>query len=416
MADIRDELILHQRENEQHFLASAFSAPELVIEECGWLRSDMLVDGEVAAFWGTLLETRDPMRAANTTGLLAKITLAAANTPNVMFYQEYARAIAEDHFLLKVIETMGAIATNASAHNVPQIFAAIESLRSMSVPGYKSGITAVDAGGQFNSMIDRVAEGEKLAVISHIGTLDEEIGGFFRGELTVIAARPSTGKTALILQIARNIALGGVALLFSLEMSASQLWARVACSYAGYSWADVRVGKVGREGLSKIKIASEELRYKYGKNLIIVDSAYTVSEMHQISAQYRPDLVLIDQLGDIVWHDPRESPVIWYGKAIEYIRHYIAKGLDVPIIINHHLNRSLEAREDKRPTLADLRWSGDIEQKGDVILLLYRRDQHEGRGVEQYDVPVEVKVAKNRQGDAGGVAVLNYNLEQQWFT
>lgn len=416
MSDVRDEIILHQRENEMNFLASAFTLSSSVVVECGWLHPDMLVDPDVAAFWKSLLEQGDPMRAANSTRTMSKVMSAMAETVNTSFYTEYARAIAEDYFLLNVMEKLGTIATNASDHNVSGIMAALDELRSTTIPGYHTGISAEIASQRFDSLIDRVIAGENLSVLSNIPGLDNEIGGFFRSELSVLAARPSVGKTALLLQIARNASLKGLVLFFSLEMSAEQVWARMACPLAGYSWTDVRAGNVSKEGLARIKAASADLRYKYANNLIIIDSAFTVQDIHQISAQYRPVLVLIDQLGDIVWHNPSESQVVWYGLAVKHLRHYVARGLDVPVILNHHINRAVEAREDKKPQLSDLRWSGDIEQKADVVLLAYRRDMWDGRGAEQYDVPLEIKVAKNRQGEAGGTAVLNYNLKEQWFS
>lgn len=416
MPDIRDELIIHQRENEVHFLASAFAIPAAVLEDCAWLRPDMLVDPDVADFWKQLLDHGNSMRAANNTGIMNKIISASQNTPNIHFYAEFARAIAEDYALGQIMEKLGTIARFCGERNMAEVNATLEDIRSTTMLGFNAGLTANEAGLLFEGLVNELLEGRSLAVKTNIPELDNKLGGLFKGEFTTLAARPGVGKTALMLEIARNVSMHELVNLFSLEMKAGQVWARMACPYAGCDWTDVRIGNVSKEQLRKLKIASEELRYKYGKNLIIVDDVYTIEGIHQICSQYRPGLVLIDQLAEFLWHDPKESKVSWYGKVVKYLRHYVCLGLDVPLIMNHQLNRAVEGLDDKRPQLAHLRDSGEVEQRSDNVLLMYRQDLYDGRGPEQWDVPVEIKIAKNRQGESGGVAVLNYNLKEQWFS
>ncbi len=165
-----------------------------------------------------------------------------------------------------------------------------------------------------------------------------------------------------------------------------------------------------------MRIKSEELRLLYGDNLVIVDDVFTAQSIQRVCAAYAPKLVVIDQLAEFIWHDPNESRVIWYGKVVKHLRHYVANNLDCPVILNHHINRAVEVREDKRPQLSDLRDSGEVENRSDVVLLCYREDIYSGRDANQYEVPMEVRVAKNRQGETGGVAVLNFNLKEQWFS
>lgn len=416
MPDIRNDLLIHQRENEVRFLASSFAIPAAVLEDCAWLRPDMFVDPDIAAFWGELVKHNDAMRAANNTGTMGKILMATQDTPNIHFYGEFARAIAEDYSLIRTLDKLGTIARFCGERNIAEVNATLEEIRNTTMLGYDAGMTADGAGLLFEGLIDELLEGKSLAVRTNIPELDRKLGGLFKGEFTTLAARPGVGKTALMLQIARNVSLQGLVTLFSLEMKAAQVWARMACPYAGCDWTDVRIGNVSKETLRKLKVASADLRHKYAKNLIIVDDVYTIEGIHQICAQYRPSLVLVDQLAEFIWHDPKESKVSWYGKVVKYLRHYVCLGLDIPLLMNHQLNRAVEGLDDKRPQLAHLRDSGEIEQRSDNVLLVYRQDMYEGRGPEQWDVPAEVKVAKSRQGVAGEVAVLNYNLKEQWFT
>jgi replicative DNA helicase len=218
------------------------------------------------------------------------------------------------------------------------------------------------------------------------------------------------------LQIGQSVAFSGKKVLFfSLEMDERQLWARMACPLAGFEWADVRAGNVAEEGLKRIEAKSAELRDKFGERFIIVDDRTKVHEMYRMAMTLDPDLVIIDQLDEIEWHVAGAKKHEWYGEAAKYLRRNIAKKLGVPVILIHQINRDTEDRQDKRPMISDLRWSGELEQRVDVLILLYREDLYTGRSPGQVDVPFEANIAKNRQGDAGVIARLNYNLKRQWF-
>jgi replicative DNA helicase len=138
--------------------------------------------------------------------------------------------------------------------------------------------------------------------------------------------------------------------------------------------------------------------------------------MHASIISNKPDLVVIDQLADIHWHDPKEKKIEWLGKACWHIRQIFAKRMRIPVVVVHQLNRDVEGRPDKRPTLSDLRDSGEIEQRSDIVLGCYREDYYAGRPEGVHIVPFEVSPLKFRQGNSEARAILEYDLATQWFS
>jgi hypothetical protein len=189
----------------------------------------------------------------------------------------------------------------------------------------------------------------------------------------------------------------------------------MACPYANTTWREVRANEVSDATLKRLLEESDKLHDGFGDRLIIEDNVYTVNEMHNLCVDYQPDIVFIDQLPDIQWHNPHEEELIWFGKACKHIRQYIAKNLRCAVVLVHQLNRSVEQRKDKRPKLSDLRMSGEIEQRSDVVWMGYRDDYYDENPSTGSHVPFELWVMKNRQGISKVRSVLNYNLENQWF-
>jgi replicative DNA helicase len=198
-------------------------------------------------------------------------------------------------------------------------------------------------------------------------------------------------------------------------MSAEQLWGRMACPAAGVEWRNVRAGRIDNAQFSNLEAQSISLSQSYGDNLIIAENALTIFAIQRIAADTRPDIVIIDQLPEIIWHDPDEKEVSWYGKACRYFRNMIAKRLNVPVILIHQLNRAVEERQNKRPVLADLRWSGEIEQRADVVLMCYREDYYDDGSNPITRVPFELWTRKHRQGVKDSLVILEYDLKDQWF-
>lgn len=255
-----------------------------------------------------------------------------------------------------------------------------------------------------------------------INVEEDTVGDYYGFELDgdglfLLEDMTVTHNTALAIQIARTVAYSGnKVLMISIEMTREQLWARMACGDSGVEWKLLRAGLVEPVDIEVVKENSKRLAEKLEGKFIVEDDAFDLSSMHSSIIHNKPDLVIIDQLADISWSDPREKKVDWLGKACWYIRQNFAKRMRIPVLVIHQLNRGPEDRNDKRPTLSDLRDSGEIEQRADIVLGCYRDDYYEGRPKDVHIVPFEVIPLKFRQGNSEARAVVDYDLITQWFS
>lgn len=231
--------------------------------------------------------------------------------------------------------------------------------------------------------------------------LDEITSGLQPTNLIIIGARPSMGKTAFALSIAINVALNrdkpGVAAVFSLEMSREELCKRVLCSVAQVNGMDVNKGNLKDQDWQRITRAINRLD---DAPLYIDDqSGTTVLEMkaklRRLQKRVGLDLVVIDYLQLIRGSGRTENRVNEISEISRQLKG-LAKELRVPIVALSQVSRGVEARQDKRPTLADLRESGAIEQDADVVAFIYR-DEYYNKQTEDTDV-AEVIIAKQRNG------------------
>jgi replicative DNA helicase len=237
--------------------------------------------------------------------------------------------------------------------------------------------------------------------------LDEKTGGFQPGNLIVLAARPSMGKSALVANIAENAVLAGKPVaLFSLEMSESELAQRFVASQARIKGEDLRRGKVAAERWPKILEACERLSQA---PLFIDDSSDTGvleirAKCRRLHAQVEGGLglVIIDYLqlmrpeGNV---DSRVEQVSQMSRGLKGL----ARELGVPVIALSQLSRAVEqrGRDDKKPILSDLRESGAIEQDADLVMFIYR-DEYYNQDSERPG-EADIIIAKHRNGPIGEV-------------
>lgn len=247
---------------------------------------------------------------------------------------------------------------------------------------------------------------EITGVPTGLADLDAWTAGLQAGDLVVLAARPSMGKTALAMQIAAHAGLIRriPTAVFSLEMGGGQLVRRMLASSAGVDTQAMRTGNVSRrEGWPALERASEPY---HGAPLWIDDTpgislGALRSQARRWKARHGLRLVVIDYLqlmsGD---HGlPREQQVASISRGLKVL----AKELDAPILVLSQLNRGVEARGDKRPLISDLRESGAIEQDADVVAMLYR-DSYYNTDAESPG-ETEIIFAKHRNGATGTVKV-----------
>lgn len=239
--------------------------------------------------------------------------------------------------------------------------------------------------------------------------LDEMLGGgLIESGMITIAARPGCGKTVLGLCIADNVAATGKSVLYeSLEMSREQLWARRVARRTGISYSHLQNGRVSEKDDDAWRRIVEATGDLSRMNVYINDMNAKMDdiERHARSTE-NLGLVVIDHMGLIT---PEKMGQDLYT-ATTYTSHRIkklAKSLGVPIIALCQLNRASEGRTDKRPTLADLRNSGAIEEDSDAVLLLYREAMYNGDPDKNPWEPeeMEINVAKNRHDSTGVVYV-----------
>jgi replicative DNA helicase len=250
-----------------------------------------------------------------------------------------------------------------------------------SIHGKHSGVTGVPSG---------------------FADLDNLTGGFQASDLIIIAGRPSQGKTALVLSLARNasiihdIPIG----MFSLEMSAQQLVMRLMCAEARVDAHKVRTGRLPEDEWKKLSTSVGRL---YKAKFFIDDTpALGILELRakarRLKAEHDVGLVIVDYLQ--LMQGPRSQSREQEISAISRSLKALAKELNIPVIALSQLNRSVEARTDKRPALADLRESGAIEQDADVVIFVHRPemygiDEQQGEGTEGL---AEIIIGKQRNG------------------
>jgi replicative DNA helicase len=250
-------------------------------------------------------------------------------------------------------------------------------------------------------------KGELTGVASGFKDLDALTFGFQRQEMIVLAARPSMGKTSLALNTAEAAALPKrgepiTTLVFSLEMSASQLALRMLCARARVNMKLLRDGLLPKNGeeMQRLVATADE----FSKAPLFIDDSSHLSIMElrakarRVHARHKLGFIIVDYLQLISPTDskvPREQQVAEASRGLKAL----AKELDLPVLVLSQLNRSSE-KENRVPRLSDLRESGSIEQDADVVLMLARPKDSE----ENYQVAsdsADLIVAKQRNGPVG---------------
>lgn len=240
--------------------------------------------------------------------------------------------------------------------------------------------------------------------------LNDRLTGFQPETLTIIAARPGMGKTALMLYMAEQVSLSGMVLIFSLEMSKKQLIKRAISGLSEIEYHKLTNGSISDNDLSRVIKSSEPLAES---NIYIDDTpgihidtlirtCRTIAKKKEIKAVFIDYLQLLRGDGG-----NREQEIGYISRNLKGL----AKIINAPVISLAQLNRSAEGRSDKRPTLADLRDSGQIEQDADDILMLYR-DEYYNAVPEEEIGKMEIITRKCRNGSVGTdyvMADLRYN-------
>jgi replicative DNA helicase len=253
-----------------------------------------------------------------------------------------------------------------------------------------------------------------LGLSTGFADLDKRTQGLRRGDMIVIAGRPSQGKTTLAMNIAENVTLaGGFVIVFSLEMPRDALSQRMLASVGKVDHTRLQNGKMEDDEYSRVSSAAARIK---GRALHIFDttnltSNQLLSRARRIAHKFgrKPDLVVVDYLQ--LLRDKGEGN----ARVEEISRNMkaLARELDCPALILSQLNRGVEGRSDKRPLMSDLRDSGSIEQDADIIWMMYRDEYYDEN--TQHKGLAEVICRKYRNGKVGTDILSSAHLDQCRF-
>lgn len=429
--DALSSLIGQQRLAERAFVACAFVLGKAAVDKYNWMEPQAFLDEEARAAWRALIAAGGDVAAAIVSSDAASKTVtwyneAVVNAFDIDNYATSILSLSQRRGLLDMSTELVKAILEGDIQRFRQVLGRMSTAPASGAPVYK------DPSHVNDEMLAHLLANGSRAVLSGIQVVDDAIGGMMPGELIVLAARPGVGKTQFTLQMAIQNAerFARHVLYFSLEMNAMQLWARHVAPVAQVPLKRVRLG-VDEDDIVRLSDVGLQRVKALGARLAFVEGIYSLHGIHSacVSAPVKPDLIIIDQLSEIErpyrasvaseGADSVSADVGWYGYVCRYIRHNIAAPLACPVVVVHQLNRASEARRDHRPLLSDLRSSGMIEQLADMVLLLHREDVFDRsrlmRAPDGVVARAELIVAKNRNGPAGSVIELNYNLSRQWY-
>lgn len=364
----------------------------------------------------TLVENLKKHNQLDEVGGVAYISFLANAVPTAANIEYHAKIVNEKGVLRQLISVATQIAGSG--------YEAREDLEQIVDKAEKSilEISTRNTGGDFapikNILIDAFNRINKLqtsgAAITGVPTgfkdLDILTAGLQPSDLILIAARPSMGKTALVLNIAQHAAIRekkSVA-LFSLEMSKEQLVQRMLCCEAPIDSQKMRIGALEENDWLKLIDAADKLN---GSNIYIDDTpGISVMQMRskarRLKAEHGLDLLIIDYLqlmqgsSSSGRNENRQQEISEISRSLKAL----ARELSVPVIALSQLSRSVESRQIKRPMLSDLRESGSLEQDADIVAFLYREDYYD-KETENKDI-TEIIIAKHRNGPVETVNLL----------
>ncbi len=332
--------------------------------------------------------------------------------PSASHIVSYAKIVAKKATLRRLIEASNKI--TESAYNDDEeadkiLDEAEQKLFSVSRQHLKQNFIPIrDVLDKAFDRIDNLHnnKGELRGIPTGFVDLDKKLAGLQKSDLIILAARPSIGKTALALNIARNVASKKIPVgIFSLEMGKEQLVDRLLCSEA-----DVDLWKLRTGNLSTKEENNDFARISYAMGAlaemdIFIDDSGTVNIMElrtkarRLKLENDLGLIIIDylQLMEGRRQDNRAQEIAEISRALKGL----AKELDIPVLALAQLSRMVESRQPPIPKLADLRESGSIEQDADVVMFIYREDYYK-KDSSRPNI-AEIHIAKHRNGPTGVV-------------
>ena len=412
-------------EAELAVLGAMLSSKDAISKALQWLRSHHFYKeshSKIFLVMSDLFDKGEPIDTISVINKLKKnkqidnvggayfITGLVESVPTAANVESYAKIVLEKFMLRELIRASHELSKDAynDRQDVGEILdAAEQTIFSITQDRLRGGFMPIEGilHDTFKNL-DRIASnpGSVTGVASGLIDLDEITSGFQKGDLVIIAGRPSMGKTALALSVMRNAAIDFKVPvgMFSLEMANHQLAQRLLCAEGRVDSHLVRTGKLPKNQWKNLSLAVGSL----AEAEIYLDDtpAITVLELRakarRLKAEKNLGLIIIDYLQLMQGPrniESRQQEISNISRSLKAL----AKELDVPVIALSQLSRAVEQRSDHRPQLSDLRESGAIEQDADVVIFLYRSwvysREEEDKGKAQ------AIVAKQRNGPIGTV-------------
>jgi replicative DNA helicase len=352
-------------------------------------------------------------------GGMVYISNLLQNMPTLGYIRQYADIIRNKSILRKLISASNEIiasAYEANHNNIKQVLDAAEAkifaineTQSRTQQGFLDFKTLVhNALDRIQDMRENTNDSDCTGIPSGFIDIDKQLSGLQQGDLIIVAGRPSMGKTAFALNIAENIAFNGEnampVIIFSMEMSASQLVMRTLGSTAEINQQRLRVGKLADDEWPRLAHTISVLSDKE----VYIDETPALSPMElrararRLARNGQIGCIIVDYLQLMSGNSSSKSE----NRATELSEisrslKTLAKELNCPVIALSQLNRGLEQRPNKRPVMSDLRESGAIEQDADVILFIYRDEVYNPES--QHKGTAEIIIGKQRNGPIGTV-------------
>nr|WP_258959124.1 replicative DNA helicase [Paenibacillus tyrfis] len=419
----------HNLEAEQACIGSimlendAFDVVDAILPEDAFFRKsnaaiyqamrDLREDGEPidVVTLASKLQAKSELESVGGVSYLSSIAGSVPTVSNVAYYAKEVRKCSIQRMACRITQD---IYDQAKAQAEPeQIAALLDQAAAIMLDCTAKGEdfrpmpkVIMEAYEQIEHRALNQSENGITGIASGFTDLDKMTAGFQRGDLIIMAARPSVGKTALLGNIIENAGIEGKAnvALFSLEMGATQLGQRSISSRGNIDASRIRTGRLEFDDWDRVASAAGLLA---DTNIYIDDTpGISVSEIRAKCRRLkkrlgRLDLIGIDYLQLITLRgrhkENRQQEVSEISRTLKQI----ARELDVPVIALSQLSRGVEQRQDKRPMMSDLRESGSIEQDADLVAFLYRDDYYDKES-EKKNI-IEIIIAKQRNGPVGTV-------------
>jgi replicative DNA helicase len=347
---------------------------------------------------------RGELEAVGGAAYLAEMSDQTPSTANIA---SYAKIVQEKSLLRKVISSSQEFVDKAYTQEFENVDAFLDSLeaRVFQLTESKTVNGLTDASELVKVSLEKIESlyGNQMTVTgvpSGFNELDDLTAGFHPGELVIVAARPSMGKTAFSLNVALHAVLREKKKVayFSVEMGKESVMVRMLASAAKIRLGDLRIGKIDDQAWPRLINTAASL----SETGLFIDDTSGISpfeiraKARRMKAKYGLDMIMIDYLQLMSMKNRMESREREVSEISKLLKS-ISKELAVPVIALAQLNRGVEGRSDRRPMLSDLRESGSIEQDADVIMMLYREDYYD-RENPQIKGVAEIIIAKQRNG------------------